>query len=105
MDDRTRRTNVLPHADAVRALHDALARVPALPLARRLDADWLRLRCEDTLAMAGELRDDSLRHLSREVLELIAEHRGLLSDSLVAPFAEATAADAPPTDPGPACRH
>lgn len=52
----------------------------------RLDIQWLRLRCDDTIGYRGQLQVDSMRQLRAEVADFDAEHPGLLPPALVVEF-------------------
>lgn len=47
------------------------------------DIEWLRLRCEDTLAYRGHLRDASVRELVKDVRRFEARSPGLLPRGLL----------------------
>lgn len=48
-----------------------------------LDLHWLRLRCDDTLAYAGQLQRDSIRQLQADIAEFAMQHPTLLPDDLI----------------------
>jgi hypothetical protein len=58
----------------------ALERLADIP---RLDIEWLRLRCDDTLRFGGQLQQDSLRQLQGDVAQLAAEFPDLIPASLL----------------------
>lgn len=47
------------------------------------DIDWLLLRCEDTLAYQGELRDASVQQLVKDIRAFEASSPGLLPRGLL----------------------
>ena len=53
----------------------ALERLADVP---RLDIEWLRLRCDDTLRSNGQLQRDSLRQLQEDVAQFAAEFPDLI---------------------------
>lgn len=50
----------------------------------RLDVEWLRLRCDDTLRFRGQMQQDSLRQLQKDVAQFVAEFPHLIPVSLLA---------------------
>lgn len=44
----------------------------------RLDIEWLRVRCDDSLRFCGQLQEDSLRQLQKDVAQFVAEFSGLI---------------------------
>jgi hypothetical protein len=69
--------------EVVDRLRACLARLEQCPGRRRLDLEWLRLRCEDTLSCAGELQRDSLRQLKKDVATFVEEFPGILPGAII----------------------
>lgn len=44
----------------------------------RLDIEWLRVRCDDTLCFRGQAQQDSLRQLQKDVAQFVAEFPDLI---------------------------
>ncbi|WP_437965512.1 hypothetical protein WMF04_38640 [Sorangium sp. So ce260] len=49
----------------------------------RLDVEWLRLRCDDTLRFRGQMQRDSIRQLQKDVAQFVAEFPHLIPVSLL----------------------
>ena len=70
--------------EIVEALRSRLLELEQTPDGPHYDAEWLRLRCEDTLRGATEhWRSLSLRQLKKDVADFDAEFPGLLAPALV----------------------
>jgi len=54
----------------------------------RLDIQWLRLRCEDTLRLSAPLQRDSIRQLQKDVSNFAGEFPGLIPPALVEDICE-----------------
>ena len=76
----------MPAIDQVRCLHACLLRLEDGPAVPRLDIEWLRLRCEDTMRYSGEMQYQSLQQLRIDVSQFVKEFPGLIPAEVVKYF-------------------
>jgi hypothetical protein len=69
--------------ETVERLRASLLRLEQMAGAHRLDVEWLRLRCDDTIRFSGESRRDSLRQLKKDVARFAEEFPDVLPLALV----------------------
>jgi hypothetical protein len=72
--------------EKVERLRSCLLQLEGVAGHPRLDIEWLRLRCDDTMRRAGEAQRDSLRQLQKEVSQFVEEFPGVIPAVLVADF-------------------
>ncbi|WP_437926233.1 hypothetical protein WMF37_45575 [Sorangium sp. So ce291] len=77
--------------EAVERLRDCLLALERSMDVPRLDVDWLRLRCDDTLRFRGQAQRDSLRQLQKDIAQFVAEFPHLIPASLLDEVNGATA--------------
>ncbi|MGK4001469.1 hypothetical protein WMF31_02510 [Sorangium sp. So ce1036] len=69
--------------ETVERLRDCLLALERSVDVPRLDVEWLRLRCDDTLRFHGQLQRDSLRQLQKDVADFVEEFPYLIPASLI----------------------
>ncbi|WP_437840138.1 hypothetical protein [Sorangium sp. So ce1153] len=69
--------------DTVERLRTCLLALEKSIDAPRLDVEWLRLRCDDTLRFRGQTQRDSLRQLQKDVAQFVADFPHLIPASLL----------------------
>jgi len=72
--------------DQVKFLHACLLWLEDAHAAPRLDIEWLRLRCEDTIRYSGETQRQSLQQLQIDVSQFVKEFPGLIPTEIVKYF-------------------
>jgi hypothetical protein len=69
--------------ETVERLRTCLLRLEQVAGGPRLDIEWLRLRCDDTLRYEGAVQRDSIRQLQTDLSRFVEEFPGMLPTLLI----------------------